>query len=115
MQCFVQNLSPSCLEYLQVSTVAQLTILAPTNPSPVDQPLCVLNTHLFYHPRASHIRTIHTAAMMAEAQALKQQALSSEEQSKTLRGQQPALIFCGDLNSGFNKGLPGKRESCELQ
>ena len=88
--------------------MAQLTVLAPINPSASDQPLCVLNTHLFYHPRASHIRTMHTAAMMAEANALIEQALSSEEQSSALRGQRPALIFCGDLNSGFNKGVPGE-------
>lgn len=88
--------------------MAQLTILAPTHPSASDQPLRILNTHLFYHPRASHIRTIHTAAMMAEAHALIEQALMSEEQSSLLKSQRPALIFCGDLNSGFNKGVPGK-------
>jgi 2',5'-phosphodiesterase len=29
--------------------------------------LCVLNTHLFFHPRAPHIRTLHVAAALAEA------------------------------------------------
>ena len=30
-------------------------------------PLCVVNTHLFYHPYAPHIRTMHTAAILEEA------------------------------------------------
>jgi 2',5'-phosphodiesterase len=29
--------------------------------------LCVLNTHLFFHPKAPHIRTLHVAAALAEA------------------------------------------------
>ena len=29
--------------------------------------LCVLNTHLFFHPRAPHVRTLHIAAALAEA------------------------------------------------
>ena len=31
--------------------------------------LCVVNTHLFFHPQASHVRNIHTAALLSEVEA----------------------------------------------
>ncbi len=87
---------------MQVSTVAQLTVLAPRQPAPAEEgPLCVVNTHLFFHPKASHIRTLHAAAMLAEAHALMQ------EVGQQL-GQTPALLFCGDLNSDKNDGISGE-------
>ena len=88
--------------------MAQLTIVAPAEASDLDHPICIVNTHLFYHPRANHIRTIHTAAIMAEARAFMDEGMSSEKQADVLRGELPALLFCGDLNSGLNKGFPGR-------
>ena len=69
-----------------------------------EQALCVVNTHMFYHPWAPHVRILHVAAMMEEAFALaegtqKAQALASR----------PALLFCGDLNSDHSWGMPGMR------
>lgn len=64
--------------------------------------LCVVNTHLFYHPRAPHIRNIHVAAMMQEASHLIAQ--TTRELSLS---QQPAVLFCGDLNSDLSDGVPG--------
>jgi len=90
-----------------VSTVAQLTVVAPVHPSPDDHPMCVANTHLFYHPRANHIRSLHTAAILTEASLLTEAALSDPQLSGALGGRRPALLFCGDLNSGLNKGVPG--------
>ena len=87
----------------QVATIAQLTVLAPVAPAPHDGPLCVLNTHLFFHPRAPHIRTMHTAALLAEAEALIGEVVGAP----ALRGRRPALLFCGDLNSDLNDGVPG--------
>ena len=47
----------------QVSTIVQLTMLAPANSAdsaaealPHQELLCVANTHLFFHPCAPHIR-----------------------------------------------------------
>lgn len=88
---------------VQVTTVAQLTVLAPVGGAPHDGPLCVVNTHLFFHPRAPHIRTMHTAALLAEASALIDGAAPAQQ----LRGQRPALLFCGDLNSDMNDGISG--------
>ena len=47
-----------------MSTIVQLTVLAPLGAAdsaaaaalPDQAPLCVANTHLFFHPRAAHIR-----------------------------------------------------------
>ena len=86
---------------MQVSTVAQLTVLAPRQPATTEEGLlCVVNTHLFFHPKASHIRTLHAAAMVAEAHAIMQ------EFGRQL-GRTPALLFCGDLNSDKNDGISG--------
>ncbi len=38
------------------------SLLAPIQPG--DRPLCVLNTHLFFHYMAPHIRTMHVWAMV---------------------------------------------------
>lgn len=85
-----------------MSTVAQMTVLAPLELSSLAEgPLCVVNTHLFFHPKASHIRTLHVAAMLAEAHALMQEAAAQ-------LGRPPALLFCGDLNSDKNDGLSGE-------
>jgi len=102
--------SPHLATALQmVTTIAQATILLPVGdgscpPHPNERPLCVVNTHLFYHPYAPHIRAMHTAAILEEAHAtLKSWASRLEEGSH----QRPSLIFCGDLNSDLNDGIPG--------
>lgn len=99
---FVVDLFP--LQYMQVSTVAQISLLEPVDSSPEEGPLCVVNTHLYFHPRANFIRTLHTAVMMMEARAV----IDTTNDSA-------ALIFCGDLNSGHNKGVPGRSASPEQQ
>ncbi|MEW5308605.1 MAG: hypothetical protein WDW38_000550 [Sanguina aurantia] len=71
--------------------------------------LCVINTHLFFHPYAPHIRTLHTAAILHEAALLLQEAASSmgPEVAALLLSQPPSIVFCGDLNSDLNDGVPG--------
>ncbi|KAK9846341.1 hypothetical protein WJX81_001906 [Elliptochloris bilobata] len=99
--------SPALAAALQkVATIAQLTVLAPVDAAARDGPLCVVNTHLFFHPRAPHIRTMHTAALLAEAGAL----IDEVAGAPALRGRRPALLFCGDLNSDINDGVPGAVE-----
>ena len=114
----------------KVSSIAQVCVLVPsTSESPPgssqeaacsatsdpvaggDEPLCVVNTHLFYHPRAPHIRNMQMAAILAEAEAVMQ------AQAASVPGR-PALLLCGDLNSGLNQGTPGQAASqqhCRLQ
>ncbi len=107
---------PAARRAAQVATVGQLTVLAPVAPPgggaaaaaggggrADDGALCVVNTHLFFHPRAPHIRAMHTAALLAEAGAL----IDEIAAAPALAGRQPALLFCGDLNSDLNDGMPG--------
>lgn len=44
------------------------SLLAPVAPG--DRPLCVLNTHLFFHYMAPHIRTMHVWAMVQASSAV---------------------------------------------
>ena len=43
-----------------------------STPSP-EGSICVINSHFFFHPNASHVRNIHTAAIMSEVQAFMRQ------------------------------------------
>ena len=178
--------SPHLQQVLQgVATVAQMTLLEPvsshsgeagngsvagptsedSNPLESSQgSICVVNTHFFFHPNASHVRNIHTAAIMLEVRAFlhehsskssvsdgshalsssmgavttaegqapdlsgaasgKSPAAAAEGQEshvsggasapskasareQTRPGQQPTLVFSGDLNSDINDGTPG--------
>ena len=151
-----------------VATVAQMTLLEPVHsadgtaggagkgsvggsasgdsmlPGPSQYSICVVNTHFFFHPSASHVRNIHAAAILSEVQAFMQEqsieasvsndihastaSMSTEaiaeshtsdvsehvsDNNKALvggrteLGQQPTLVFSGDLNSDFNDGTPG--------
>ena len=84
-----------------MTTVAQLTVLQPlSHAGAAEGPICLLNTHLFFHPQAPHIRSLHVAAMLAEAHALAESAAAE-------LGRTPTLLFCGDLNSDINEGMPG--------
>ena len=153
--------SPHLQRVLQgVATVAQMTLLEPvTQPDATPSPssgqqiptsdsstaaaaaegsICIVNSHFFFHPRASHVRNIHTAAVMSEVQAFINETLNgaascSDSQQPTAAtaaitaatashradepasaasepgsSQQPAMLFCGDLNSDLNDGPPGK-------
>lgn len=83
----------------------------PTASSSADQPLLLVNTHLFFHYMAPHIRTMHTWAIMQEAAAFLQEAVAPGSQiAAALGGRRPALVFCGDLNSDLNDGIPGAIE-----
>ena len=157
--------SPHLQHVLQgVATVAQMSLLEPvTQPNATPSPppssgqqmpvetsdsttaraaaegsICVVNSHFFFHPRASHVRNIHTAAVMSEVEAFINETVNgaascSDSQQPTAAtaattaatashradepasaasepgsSQQPAMLFCGDLNSDLNDGPPGK-------
>lgn len=175
--------SPHLQQVLQgVATVAQMTLLEPvsshsgeagngsvagptsedSNPLESSQgSICVVNTHFFFHPNASHVRNIHTAAILLEVHAFLHEHSSKPSDSsgshasmaavttaegqasdlsgaasgkspataaaaqnsdfagaasvhskasvrgQTGSGQQPTLVFSGDLNSDLNDGTPG--------
>eukprot|EP00798_Chlamydomonas_sp_ICE-L_P031102 gene31102-6232_t len=90
----------------KVTTVAQVTVLEPTSTSSSQEtPIVVMNTHLFFHPYAPHIRNMHTAAILEEAWALIQ-GLALEKE--------PAIMFVGDLNSDLNDGVVELLQSGKL-
>lgn len=62
------------------------------------------NTHLFFHPGAGHIRNMQTFAIIDALHKL----MRSEEVSKELGTEVPAVLFCGDLNSNVGGKLPEK-------
>jgi len=157
--------SPDLEHALQkVATIAQMVLLAPRTAATaaaaaasssssseglVGQagPVLVINTHLFFHPYAPHIRTLHTAAILEEAAAALQQWNQQQQQQQQQQqgggegGQSsspspstaaaagqgaagykvldpellqqlavlppPTVLFCGDLNSDLNDGVPG--------
>lgn len=99
--CAVQA-SPALQDALErMFHVGLVTLLHPTHPTPHDGPLLVVNTHLFYHSHAPHVRTIHMSILLAEATAF----------ASTLHDDQhpvPATVLCGDLNSSYvGNELPG--------
>jgi endonuclease/exonuclease/phosphatase family metal-dependent hydrolase len=63
----------------------------------------VANTHLFFHPAAGHIRTMHAATIALEATAFAEAAAAGG-------GAEAAVLFCGDFNSDLNdtEGVCGK-------
>ena len=72
--------------YVQISTVAQLVILVPRSGcSEQDAPICLANTHLFFHPLAVHIRTLSVAAILETAHSLIHQVVTSRLQAEALR------------------------------
>eukprot|EP00887_Chlorella_sp_A99_P003497 scaffold7.g3497.t1 len=87
-----------------------------------DAPLCLVNTHLYFHDSAPHVRTMHAWAILHEAAAL------VARHARALQAAAPpdaggggaaagggggaprgpaALVFCGDLNCGLSRGVPG--------
>lgn len=86
---------------LRVTTIAQALLVVPRETDDLSgaAPLILVNTHLFFHGNAPHIRNMHVAALLAEAAAIAENLPEGSER--------PPVIFCGDLNSDLNDGVPG--------
>lgn len=96
--------SPELASALQrVGTIAQIAVLQPCGRLARARPVTLINTHLFFHADAPHIRNLHVAAMVCGAYELAQSFQSG------LRAR-PPLMLCGDLNSDVNNGVPGVLE-----
>ncbi|KDD73263.1 telomere recombination protein, partial [Helicosporidium sp. ATCC 50920] len=66
--------------------------------------LCVVNTHLFFRDDASHVRSLHVWSALNAAQRVLQSLFPAPEPGAC---SEVPLLFCGDLNSDLNDGLPG--------
>lgn len=82
----------------RLKTLAQLAVLETREPHPggVPRRLVVANTHLFYHPKAPHVRLLQTSGLLAQCEAL---ALRHGCKGKA------AVVLCGDFNSGPGSGV----------
>ena len=98
--------SPNLCHALQkVGTIAQILMLAPKGPQISNEscrPICIVNTHLFFHYAAPHIRTLHVWAMLQCAQRFMAEVMKPFNCDV-----EPTVLFCGDLNSDINDGIPG--------
>ncbi|CAH1249725.1 PDE12 [Branchiostoma lanceolatum] len=77
------------------STVLQVVLL-----ESIEDPsrrLCVANTHLYWHPRAPHIRLIQMATCL--------KFLENVVNSNSTQDTSISLLLCGDLNSPPTSGL----------
>ncbi|XP_071481277.1 2',5'-phosphodiesterase 12-like [Diadema antillarum] len=83
--------SPAMLnQVLTRTSVVQVAILEDIhNPTRL---LCVANTHLYFHPRAGHIRLIQAIVILRHIQRIQQQYAIKLPECKL------ALVLCGDLN-----------------
>ena len=74
------------------------------------RPFCVINTHLFFHYAAPHIRTMHVFAALLEAREVIEKALQDDDFACLCEDRHVPIVFCGDLNSDLNDGIPGAIE-----
>lgn len=94
--------------------MAQVVLLAPASGSPTAQAaaslssasgrrpaLCVVNTHLFGHPDATHVRLFQTATFMRHVERI-----SKRYAGPTASTDSPlAVVVCGDFNSQPEEGV----------
>lgn len=102
---------------------------APSSPSPASPALsasspflCVVNTHLFYHGDAPHIRALHAWGAARAAEAVVEAALTHFYEDRRDRGGDAcppprpppvAMVIAGDLNSDANGHISGVSELFE--
>ncbi|CAM9390580.1 unnamed protein product [Chrysoparadoxa australica] len=82
---------PHALEIvvMKLTTIAQIATFEVVG-QPTVRLLCV-NTHLFYHPDAPHMRLMQLVALMRKLQELREGVIA--------RGLTPRVVTCGDFNS----------------
>jgi mRNA deadenylase 3'-5' endonuclease subunit Ccr4 len=78
------------------TTVAQAMLLESVGEG-APRRLWLLNTHLFGHPDATHVRLVQVCSLMRKAARL--------AAKKTVGGPAPGLVLCGDFNSLPDEGV----------
>jgi len=79
--------------------MAQLLLLVPSaqgsGGGAARAPLCVVNTHLFGHPDATHVRLFQAATLMRHVERVAERyGVNPDNNSYNL-----AVVVCGDFNS----------------
>ena len=87
------------------TTMAQVLLLAPVStrstgegPRPT---LCVVNTHLFGHPDATHVRLFQALSFMRHVERISGRFAASSASSDSAL----AVVVCGDFNSQPEEGV----------
>ena len=96
-----------------IGQIVMLQQVASGRPLKDRKSLCVMNTHLYFHPDAPHIRTVHAAMLMEEAEAMcasYMQSTGSDNNNASADDDadyvsHPAMLFAGDLNSSPCTGV----------
>ncbi|XP_071792543.1 2',5'-phosphodiesterase 12-like [Asterias amurensis] len=84
-------------KFLGLAAIVQVAVLELiSDPS---RRLCVANTHLYFHPRAAHLRLIQTAILVKHLE--KVCSMYNNESD----GVRPAIVLMGDLNSSPSSGV----------
>lgn len=93
------------------TSMAQVVLLAPASGSPTAQAaasasgrrpaLCVVNTHLFGHPDATHVRLFQTATFMRHIERISGRYAGSPASADSPL----AVVVCGDFNSQPEEGV----------
>mmetsp|Transcript_8553 Transcript_8553/g.53439 ORF Transcript_8553/g.53439 Transcript_8553/m.53439 type:complete len:825 (-) Transcript_8553:527-3001(-) len=81
----------------KVTTVAQVAVLRSKQRHSTSPPVCIVNTHLFFHSLAPHIRMMQLKAILQEAEKV-----MNEVEAQI--GHKPTVLLCGDLNSQPSTG-----------
>ena len=81
----------------RLATVATLALL--DDRAAGGRPLLVVNTHLYFHPGAASVRTLHVYALLKQVEALLKEVEADGGGGGTAAAGRPAVFFCGDLNS----------------
>ncbi|XP_064646518.1 2',5'-phosphodiesterase 12-like [Lineus longissimus] len=91
----VLSVEPLCERVLKRNTSLQVLMLESTvQPG---KTICIATTHLYFHPTANHIRLIQGAVCLYHLETVVAQYRQ--------KGHNPAVVFCGDLNSTPSNGL----------
>ena len=102
-----KNLKAACEA---ISTIAQVALLQAVGANydenktsgacaGIPRHLLVMNTHLYFHPYAAHVRLLSVAAIVDEAQKFATKYFGDEAASSVTSSRQYGVLVCGDLNS----------------
>jgi len=86
----ITSLHPNLMSYMDERPImTQLTVLRCKSSNKI---IIVANTHLFWHPKAAIIRTLHCHGLMTRISSL-------HKELSEAHGTQISVVVCGDMNS----------------
>jgi len=86
---FLATILPKMTTVYQVSAVRHIAS---------GKVLVLANTHLFFHPKARHLRLLQITCLIQLVHEMR-------ERHRGADGELPSVVFCGDLNCGPTSGV----------